>query len=72
LLRRPDTRTETEQSQLTQVQQADPLLATIATHTEAFAQMVAAGEVVDLLFLFSEASVGDSVIVGDGLQAKIK
>ena len=40
LLRRPDKRTETEQSQLLQVQQADPLLATLATHTEAFAQMV--------------------------------
>jgi transposase len=40
LLRRPAQRTETEQRQLTQVQQADPLLATLATHTEAFAQMV--------------------------------
>jgi transposase len=40
LLRRPDQRTETEQSQLLQIQQADPLLATLATHTEAFAQMV--------------------------------
>jgi transposase len=40
LLRRPDKRTEAEQSQLLQVQQADPLLATLATHTEAFAQMV--------------------------------
>ena len=40
LLRRPEQRTETEQSQLLQVQQADPLLATLATHTEAFAQMV--------------------------------
>jgi transposase len=40
LLRRPEQRTETEQRQLTQVQQADPLLATLATHTEAFAQMV--------------------------------
>ena len=40
LLRRPDKRTEAEQTQLLQVQQADPLLATLATHTEAFAQMV--------------------------------
>ena len=40
LLRRPEQRTETEQRQLTQVQQADPLLATLATHTEAFVQMV--------------------------------
>jgi transposase len=40
LLRRPEQRTETEQCQLLQVQQADPLLATLATHTEAFAQMV--------------------------------
>jgi DNA-binding transcriptional MerR regulator len=40
LLRRPDQRTETEQNQLLQVQQADPLLATLATHTEAFARMV--------------------------------
>jgi transposase len=40
LLRRPEQRTETEQSQLTQVQQADPLLATLATYTEAFARMV--------------------------------
>jgi len=40
LLRRPEQRTETEQRQLTQVQQADPLLATLVTHTEAFAQMV--------------------------------
>ena len=40
LLRRPDTRTEAEQTQLLQVQQADPLIATLATHTEAFAQMV--------------------------------
>jgi transposase len=40
LLRHPDTRTEAEQIQLLQVQQADPLLATLATHTEAFAQMV--------------------------------
>jgi transposase len=40
LLRRPDQRPEAEQTQLTQVQQADPLLATLATHTEAFAQMV--------------------------------
>ena len=40
LLRRPAQRTETEQTQLTQVQQADPLLATLGSHTEAFAQMV--------------------------------
>jgi len=40
LLRRPEQRTETEQSQLLQVQQADPLLATLATHTETFVQMV--------------------------------
>ena len=40
MLRRPEQRTETEQSQLLQVQQADPRLATLATHTEAFAQMV--------------------------------
>ena len=40
LLRRPEQRTETEQTQLFQVQQADPLLATLASHTEAFAQMV--------------------------------
>jgi transposase len=40
LLRRPAQRTETEQTQLLQLQQADPLLATLATHTEAFAQMV--------------------------------
>jgi transposase len=40
LLRRPAQRTETEQRQLLQVQQADPLLATLATYTEAFAQMV--------------------------------
>jgi transposase len=40
LLRRPEQRTETEQTQLFQVQQADPLLATLATHTEAFARMV--------------------------------
>ena len=40
LLRRPDQRTEAEQSQLTQVQQADPLIATLTTHTEAFARMV--------------------------------
>ena len=40
LLRRPDTRTATEQSQLVQVQQADPLLVTLVSHTEAFAQMV--------------------------------
>lgn len=40
LLRRPAQRTETEQTQLIQVQQADPLLATLATHTEAFARMV--------------------------------
>jgi transposase len=40
LLRRPDKRTEAEQTQLLQVQQADPLLATLATHTEAFARMV--------------------------------
>ena len=42
LLRRPDKRTEAEQSQLLQVQQADPCLTTLATHTEAFAQMVRA------------------------------
>jgi transposase len=40
LLRRPEQRTETEQHQLLQVQQADLLLATLARHTEAFAQMV--------------------------------
>jgi transposase len=40
LLRRPAQRTETEQRQLTQVQQADPLLATLVSHTEPFAQMV--------------------------------
>jgi len=40
LLRRPAQRTETEQSQLLQVQQADPRLATLATHTETFVQMV--------------------------------
>jgi transposase len=40
LLRRPDTRTEAERNQLIQLQQADPLLATLATHTEVFAQMV--------------------------------
>jgi transposase len=40
LLRRPAQRTETEQHQLLQVQQADPLLATLATHTEAFVRMV--------------------------------
>jgi transposase len=40
LLRRPAQRTETEQRQLTQVQQADPLLATLVSHTETFAQMV--------------------------------
>ena len=40
LLRRPAQRTATEQSQLLEVQHADPLLATLATHTEAFAQMV--------------------------------
>jgi len=40
LLRRPEQRTETEQTQLLQIQQADPLLATLATHTETFAQMV--------------------------------
>ena len=40
LLRRPEQRTETEQSQLLQVQQADPLLATLATYTETFVQMV--------------------------------
>jgi transposase len=40
LLRRPDTRTEAEQTQLLQVQQADPLIATLATHTEAFARLV--------------------------------
>jgi transposase len=42
LLRRPDKRTEEERTQLLQVQQADPPLATLATHTEAFAQMVRA------------------------------
>jgi len=40
LLSRPAQRTETEQSQLLQVQQADPRLATLATHTETFVQMV--------------------------------
>jgi hypothetical protein len=40
LLRRPEQRTETEQPQLLQIQQADPLFATLATHTETFAQMV--------------------------------
>src|SRR5262249_11128155 len=40
LLRRPEQRTEIEQSQLTQVQHADPLLATLVSHTEAFARMV--------------------------------
>jgi transposase len=40
LLRRPAQRTETEQRQLHQVQQADPLLATLVSHTETFAQMV--------------------------------
>jgi transposase len=40
LLRRPERRTETEQHQLLQVQQADPLLATLVSHTEAFVQMV--------------------------------
>jgi hypothetical protein len=40
LLRRPEQRIETEQDQLLQVQQADPLLATLASHTEAFARMV--------------------------------
>jgi transposase len=40
LLRRPDKRTEAEQTQLLQVQQADPLLATLVSHTEAFARMV--------------------------------
>jgi len=40
LLRRPEQRTETEHNQLLQVEQADPLLATLARHTEAFAQMV--------------------------------
>ena len=42
LLRRPDKRTEEERTQLLQVQQVDPPLATLATHTEAFAQMVRA------------------------------
>ena len=42
LLRRPDKRTEAEQTRLLHVQQADPLLATLARHTEAFAQMVRA------------------------------
>jgi hypothetical protein len=40
LLRRPEQRTETEQTQLFQIQQADPLLVTLVSHTEAFAQMV--------------------------------
>lgn len=40
LLRRPEQRTETEQTQLFQIQQADPLLATLVSHTEAFARMV--------------------------------
>ena len=40
LLRRPETHTGAEQTQLLQIQQADPLLATLATHTEAFARMV--------------------------------
>jgi transposase len=40
LLRRPAQRAETEQTQLLQVQQADPLLATLVSHIEAFAQMV--------------------------------
>ena len=40
LLRRPEQRTETEQTQLLQIQQADPLLAMLATPTETFAQMV--------------------------------
>jgi len=40
LLRRPAPRTETEQRQLTQVQEADPLLATLVSHTETCAQMV--------------------------------
>jgi len=40
LLRHPDKRTEAEQTQLLQVQQADPLLTTLVTHTAAFVQMV--------------------------------
>jgi hypothetical protein len=40
LLRRPDKRTEAEQTQLFHIQQADPLLATLVSHTEAFARMV--------------------------------
>jgi transposase len=40
LLRRPDQRTAAEQRQLLHVQQADPPLTTLATHTEAFVQMV--------------------------------
>ena len=40
LLRRPEQRTEAEQNQLSQIQQADPLLATLATHVEAFAWLV--------------------------------
>jgi transposase len=40
LLRRPDQRTEAEQRQLLQVQQADLCLTTLATYTEAFVQMV--------------------------------
>ena len=40
MLRHPNKRAEAERTQLIQVQQADPLLATLVTHTEAFAQMV--------------------------------
>jgi transposase len=43
LLRRPEQRTETEHTQLLQVQQADPLLAPLVIHTEAFARMVREG-----------------------------
>jgi transposase len=39
VLRRPDKRTEAEKTQVLQVQKAAPLLATLATHTEAFARM---------------------------------
>src|SRR5262249_30133508 len=40
LLRRPAQRTETAQRQPHEVQQADPLLATLVSHTEPFTQMV--------------------------------
>jgi transposase len=40
LLRHPDKRSEAEQTQLLQVQQADPLLTTLVTPTAAFVQMV--------------------------------